>query len=149
VHGSAAHAALGILIAGLALAALAAQRRPALQLQAAAAAQASAARGASPRAGASRPASSATVRALRDGARIELNTAQPQDLILLPGIGPKLAQRIVEERTRRGGFAAVDELLAVRGMGLKTLAKVRELVEVKPRASLRTDRSDTTASTPP
>jgi competence protein ComEA len=138
------------LIAGLALAALAAQRRPSLQLQAAAAAQASAERGASVRTGVTRPASSATVRALRDGERVELNTALPQDLMLLPGIGPKLAQRIVDERTRRGGFAAVDELLAVRGMGPKTLAKLSELVEVKPRAApLRTDRSDMTRSAPP
>jgi len=73
-----------------------------------------------------RPAPTATaVTRLRDGQVLELNRATPGDLVLLPGIGPKLAQRIVDERERRGGFASVDELRSVKGVGRATLARIR------------------------
>jgi competence protein ComEA len=74
---------------------------------------------------------------LRDGQRLDLNRAQLGDLLLLPGVGPKLAQRILDERTRRAGFASVEQLADVKGVGPKKLAQLRELVSV-------TDRSATT-----
>lgn len=55
---------------------------------------------------------------------IDLNRASLADLDRLPGIGPKLAQRIVEERARRL-FAAVDDIVRVKGIGPKTLEKIR------------------------
>lgn len=62
---------------------------------------------------------------------VDLNRATLQELEGLPGIGPALAGRIVEERERRGGFAAVDDLVAVRGIGPATLERLRPLVVVR------------------
>lgn len=70
------------------------------------------------------------VSSLRDGKPLDLNRASAGDLLLLPGVGPKLAQRIVAERARRSGFGRLDELLTVKGVGPKTLAKLRPLLRV-------------------
>jgi competence ComEA-like helix-hairpin-helix protein len=89
---------------------------------------------------ASRPVSVAAVRALRAGEPLELNTAAVGDLQLLPGVGPKLAQRIVDERERRGGFHNIEQLSEVKGVGPQTLAHIRSLVRVTlrdPRATSR------------
>jgi competence protein ComEA len=85
---------------------------------------------------AARPAASAEgVQRLRDSQRLDLNRAGVGDLLLLPGVGPKLAARILEERDRRAGFASVEQLAAVKGVGPKKLAQLRELVAVTdPRA---------------
>jgi competence protein ComEA len=61
---------------------------------------------------------------------LDLNTATPAQLEALPGIGPALAQAIVGERERSGGFRKVDDLQRVRGIGEARLAQLRELVTV-------------------
>ena len=61
---------------------------------------------------------------------INLNTASPQELQALPGIGPTLARRIVEFREKNHGFKRVEELLAVRGISEKKWQAIREKVEV-------------------
>lgn len=63
-------------------------------------------------------------------ARLHLNTATAADLDGLPGIGPVLAQRIVDHRSRHGPFTAVDELDDVPGIGPATAAELAELVAV-------------------
>jgi competence protein ComEA len=87
----------------------------------------------------------AAVAGLRDGQPLDLNRALPADLVLLPGVGPKLAQRIIDERARRSGFKSVDELSAVKGVGPKKLEQLRGLVRVGPAqpapAGLVTDRT--------
>ena len=65
-----------------------------------------------------------------DGARININTATSQELQTLPGIGPAMAQRIIEHRQTSGGFSTVDDLTNVKGIGEKTLEKSRHLVTV-------------------
>lgn len=55
---------------------------------------------------------------------IDVNTASASELQKLPGIGPKLSQRIVETR-EKAAFKTVDELRRVPGIGPKTLAKIR------------------------
>ncbi|HEX4354487.1 MAG TPA: helix-hairpin-helix domain-containing protein [Polyangiales bacterium] len=82
-----------------------------------------------------RPPSAAGVRALRDGESIDLNCAAAGDLQLLPGVGPKLAERIVAERTKRGGYAKVDDLRAVKGIGPATFARMQRFVRVTGRAA--------------
>ena len=70
------------------------------------------------------------LRALRDDRPLDLNTAVAADLELLPGVGPALAQRIVEHRAAHGAFSSIDGLRGVRGIGPKTLARLRPLVAI-------------------
>lgn len=60
---------------------------------------------------------------LADG-RLELNRASAEELEGLPGIGPKTAERIVADRTKRGRFRTVKDLGRVKGIGPKTLARL-------------------------
>lgn len=62
--------------------------------------------------------------------RLDLNRAGIAELEGLPGIGPVLARRILEHRRRHGPFEAVEELLAVRGVGPRLLERVRGRVRV-------------------
>ena len=74
-----------------------------------------------PGAGASGPAAAGPV---------DLNTADVGALDGLPGVGPVLAQRILDWRTAHGRFSSVDELGEVSGIGDKVLAALRPLVTV-------------------
>lgn len=62
---------------------------------------------------------------------INVNTASSAELELLPGIGAAMAERIIEERTLRGRFQRVEDLARVRGIGPKTLGRLRPHVVVK------------------
>lgn len=75
-------------------------------------------------------------------APLDLNQATVGDLVLLPGIGPKLAERIVVERTRRGRFGSLGELRSVKGVGPVIWARIEPLLTVAP--STLTDRAPTT-----
>ena len=55
---------------------------------------------------------------------ISINTAGIEELNTLPGIGPKIAQAIVEYREAHGKFTSFDDLLQVRGIGPKRLAEM-------------------------
>ena len=57
--------------------------------------------------------------------RIDLDRATARDLERLPGIGPALAARIIADRAERGAFLSPDALLRVRGIGPRTLARIR------------------------
>ncbi len=61
---------------------------------------------------------------------VNLNTATVEQLDALPGIGPVLAQRILDWRTANGGFASIDQLLEVSGIGDATFADLEPLVQV-------------------
>ena len=60
---------------------------------------------------------------------VRINSASASELQQLPGIGPALAQRIVETR-KNGRFTSADDLLRVPGIGKAKLAKLRDYVEV-------------------
>ena len=64
------------------------------------------------------------------GRALDLNTAGVTELDALPGIGPVLAQRIVDHRTREGRFRSVEELDDVAGIGPTTAAELAGLVRV-------------------
>jgi competence protein ComEA len=61
-------------------------------------------------------------------ARVDLNRADAAALDRLPGIGPVLARRILEHRAQHGSFRAVDDLLAVPGIGPALFARIAPLV---------------------
>lgn len=61
---------------------------------------------------------------------VDLNTATQADLDTLPGVGPVLAQRILDWRTEHGRFDSVDQLGEVPGIGESRLAQLRDLVRV-------------------
>ena len=83
------------------------------------------------------PALAVEVEAVKDAAktetenRINLNTADVTQLQELKGVGPKTAEAIVQWRDSQGPFTSVDQLLAIKGIGEKTLAKMRDNLVVQ------------------
>jgi competence protein ComEA len=61
---------------------------------------------------------------------VDLNSADAAALDTLPGVGPVLAQRIVDWRAAHGRFTSVDELDEVSGIGDKLMAEIRPHVRV-------------------
>lgn len=62
---------------------------------------------------------------------VDINHATSKELEALPGIGPVLAQRIIEERSRVGKFSSPEDLLKVSGIGQKKLAKIRDKIKIE------------------
>ncbi|MBY0346468.1 MAG: helix-hairpin-helix domain-containing protein [Neisseriaceae bacterium] len=58
-------------------------------------------------------------------AQININTATQTEWEALNGIGPSKAKAIVDYRTQVGGFKSIDEITNVKGIGSKTLEKIR------------------------
>ena len=63
---------------------------------------------------------------------LDLNRASAAELDALPGIGPVLAARIVEQRERGGTFRRLEDLMAVRGVGPRLLERLRPRVRLGP-----------------
>lgn len=63
--------------------------------------------------------------------RVNLNTADMAELEQLHGVGPKTAQAIMDFRDAQGEFTSPDQLLAIKGIGEKTLAKMRNQIVVQ------------------
>src|SRR3954470_20559524 len=72
-----------------------------------------------------RPASLSTAPALLD-----LNSATRADLVLLPGVGEQMAQRIESYREEKGPFKSLDELRKVPGVGPVTLDRLRPWLRI-------------------
>ena len=62
---------------------------------------------------------------------MNINTATAEELVELPGIGPSLAQRVVDYRTANGEFKAVEELVKVNGIGDSRMKELLPLVTVE------------------
>lgn len=67
--------------------------------------------------------------------RINVNVADAATLAVLPGLGPGLAQRIIEHRDAHGRFTTIDALSAVRLIGPRTIERLRPWVVCGPTSS--------------
>ncbi len=63
--------------------------------------------------------------------KININKATVDELMTIPGIGQVKAQSIVDYRNENGKFNSVDELTNITGIGVKTLEKLRDKVDIK------------------
>ena len=72
--------------------------------------------------------------------KLNLNSATAAQLVGLPGIGEKLAARILEYRQKAGSFKSAQELMNVKGIGEKTFQKLQGFLSVS-EASVRSGES--------
>jgi len=73
------------------------------------------------------PVPSPSVPSPSDG-RININTADSAALEALPGIGPVIAQRIIDYRLANGPFTQIEEIMDVSGIGSVTFEKIKDLI---------------------
>lgn len=62
--------------------------------------------------------------------KININTASAEELDTLPGIGPALAQRIIDYRNTNGRFQVPEDLMNVSGIGVKRFEQLKDLVTI-------------------
>jgi competence protein ComEA len=68
---------------------------------------------------------------------VNINTASVEQLQLLPRIGPALSQRIIEFREANGPFKSTDELVAVKGIGERSIKPLKPYITVKGDTTLK------------
>lgn len=64
------------------------------------------------------------------GDKVNINTADAGQLVSLPQVGPKMAQRILDFRKSNGNFKRVQDLMKVKGIGEKIFAKLQPLITI-------------------
>ncbi len=62
--------------------------------------------------------------------KININTAQSEELQKLPRVGPAVAQRILDYRKENGNFKKVEDIMKVRGIGEKVFSQLKDLITV-------------------
>lgn len=68
---------------------------------------------------------------IRKSQTININKADMETLQQLPGIGPSLAKRIVEYRRENGEFSQIEDLMNIKGMGIKKFEKLKQYVIIE------------------
>lgn len=74
------------------------------------------------------PPTSSTHTSRTPGQKININTASAAELEALPGIGPVLAQRIIDYRQANGPFGRLEDIKKVKGIGDKTFEDLKDLI---------------------
>ncbi|MDP1546492.1 MAG: helix-hairpin-helix domain-containing protein [Anaerolineales bacterium] len=64
------------------------------------------------------------------GDLININTASLEELDTLPGIGPTIAQRIIDYRQQNGAFSTIEEIMEVSGIGPSTFDNIKDFITV-------------------
>jgi len=77
-----------------------------------------------------RPAGRSAAKPSASAAIVNINTATAADLEALPGVGAKLAGRIVDYRQKNGPFKKVEELMNVQGIGEKNFLKLKDQITI-------------------
>jgi competence protein ComEA len=67
----------------------------------------------------------------QDDGKVNINTANVEELITIPGIGPAKAAAIIQHRNTNGAFKTPESLMDISGIGLKTYEKLEQLIKVK------------------
>jgi len=62
---------------------------------------------------------------------VNINTASVEELVQLPRVGEKVAERIVQYRQKNGSFKTIEDLKAVQGIGDKIFEEIRNMITVK------------------
>ena len=75
-------------------------------------------------------ASSTTASTAAAAAPVNLNTATADQLATIPGVGAKMAERIIDYRQKNGGFKKIEDLMNVSGVGEKSFLKMKPLITV-------------------
>jgi len=65
-----------------------------------------------------------------DGAALDINSATIEDFQTVKGIGPRLAERIIEYRVENGAFEASEDIMQVRGIGVAKFEKIKQYLKV-------------------
>jgi len=63
---------------------------------------------------------------------ININNAYAADLMLLPGIGEVTAEKIIEYREKNNGFKKIEDIVKVKGIGVKKFEKLKPYITVEP-----------------
>ena len=69
--------------------------------------------------------------AAKHDSTVNINTAPIEELVQLPRVGTKVAERIVSYREKKGGFKKVEDIKTVQGIGDKIFEMIRPLISVK------------------
>lgn len=77
------------------------------------------------------PLEAETESLLREARLVNINEASLKELTRLPGIGPVLAQRILDYRKSYGPFKKLDDIRQVEGIGPKKFSQIRELLTLE------------------
>lgn len=68
---------------------------------------------------------------IKEKQTVKVNSASARDFNRLPGIGPGLAERIVEYRSQNGNFVIVEDLKKVKGIGQKKYDAIKDYITVE------------------
>lgn len=68
---------------------------------------------------------------VKSGEKVNINTAGKNELMKLPGIGEKTADKIIDFRKQNGKFRREEDIMDVKGIGIKKFEKIRELIIIK------------------
>ncbi len=63
--------------------------------------------------------------------KVNLNSADVRALTMLPGIGRETALKIIEYRSQNGSYKSIEDLIYIKGIGVKKLEKIKKYVTIK------------------